>query len=142
MGTYQVGVSIWASDPTGPLVTPERLTRALGGDPVPYAVAGLNESGGNAYLDVFQINLEDFSKEEEPTEAFHAATQNALQDFAAWLAGIPAEALDKFRSEGLRLGSHVYCWINGDFFDLTLPPQVMAELGCLNLPLQIMTEGQ
>lgn len=142
MGTYQVEVFISASDPTGRLVSPERLTQVLGGDPAPYAVTGLNENGANASLDVCQINLEDFTSQEEPSEAFHAATQNALQEFAVWLARISTEPSDQSQNEGLKLVALVYCWIDDNFFDLTLPPQFMAELGRLSLPLQIMTEGQ
>ena len=142
MGTYQFDMCISASDPTGRSVSPQDLAESLGIDTAPYTIWGLNEHGAGAQLSVEQIHLEDFDDQEEPTEAFAAATLNALQEFAVWLTRLPTEALDTMRAGGFNLVAMIYCWIDGDMFDLVLPPDLMAELGRLKLPLQLMTEGQ
>ena len=126
----------------GQAVPPERFAEGLGIDPAPYVIAGLNQIGASARLDVCLLHLDDFKDQEEPTEAFAAATLHALQEFAVWLTRVPANSFDTLRAGGLHLTAMIYCWIAGDMFDLVLPPDLMAELGRLQLPLQLMTEGQ
>ncbi len=142
MGTYRTEVWLSLSHPSGRPIPPDTLTQALGGDPSLYVVGGLNERWANARLDVCLLHLEDFADQEEPTEAFAAATRNALIEFALWLTRLSVSAFDELRGDSFKTEVWVYCWIEQDQFELILPPELLVELGRLRLPIQMMTEGQ
>ena len=146
MGVYQIHVWLSVSHPAGTPIAPEDFALSLGvetgANEAPYTVNGLNTRWANASLEVCQLHRDDFNGYDEPTEAFFAAAESALQQFAQWLTLLPVGRLDEWRERGFQLGVWIYGWIAQDQFELKLPCELMAELGLKKLPLQLMTEGQ
>jgi hypothetical protein len=142
VGVNQAELWLAAYYPDGRGVSGEQFAPAFGREVAPYEVSGDGEPGTNARLDAFQLALEDYQDEPEPSEAFFAAAASAFEEFAGWLAGVPADAFVGLRREGIVVDAWIYLWIDQDQLELALPPVFLAELARLQLPLQLMSEGE
>jgi hypothetical protein len=142
VGVNQVELWLAAYHPDGRGVPGDRLATSFGREVAPYQVSGEGDVGTNARLDVFQLVLEDYQDAPEPSEVFFAAVASAFEDFARWLSQVPADAFAGLRREGIVVDAWIYLWIDQDQMELVLPPAFLTELARLQLPLQLMSEGE
>jgi hypothetical protein len=142
VGVDQAELWLAAYHPDGRGVSGDQFAPAFGREVAPYEVSGDGEVGTNARLDVFQLALEDYQDAAEPSEAFFAAVASAFEEFARWLSQVPSDAFAGLRGEGIVVDAWIYLWIDQDQLELVLPPAFLAELARLQLPLQLMSEGE
>lgn len=90
-------------------------------------------------VDLLSIRAEDFSDEEEPSEAFVAGLESQLTRSAKWLHKQPVTLFNELRSAGYTTELLFSGWIDSDQLDLYLPPALLKACGRLGLRISIIT---
>jgi len=93
----------------------------------------------NHRADLMSIELSEFSKAEEPTEAFVYELDIRLKHVARWLERQPKTLFSDLRHSGFRTHVLFTGWIDGDQLDLRLPPELLRICGELGLGIEIIT---
>jgi hypothetical protein len=92
-----------------------------------------------ARIVLFGLEISECEPGTERYQEFSRRIEAGLQHAARWLASLTASAFDEWRGLGKKADVFIGGWMNNDQFDLTLPPQFLAECGRLGLPITICT---
>lgn len=100
---------------------------------------------GGAQVRLLAVAMDDFAHVDTTadagaqTEAFAQAVRDGLLGAAGWLAGQPAGVFEELRARGCVTDVFVGGWIDGDQFDLDLPPEFLRACGALGLTVSVCT---
>jgi hypothetical protein len=125
----------------GKPILPAELSAVMGINLADYQAFGDGSRWQSAGFTVWEHSHESFSDADEPSEAFFGSQRRALSAFAAILAKVDSAALDAFRRGGVQVEVVIGMTIDDDQMELDLQPEIMAQLGRLNIPFLVPTDS-
>ncbi len=137
LNQIQLVLTTWRAG--GEPLEPSELLTKLGVDPEPYTAYGYAERWRSVCIRAGPLLLSDFAQGDDCWSEFERAVGIWLTQFAGWLAGVRQECVERMRSEGIDAQVIVNLELDSGQFDLTLPPELCAELGRLRLPIYILS---
>jgi len=101
-----------------------------------YDLSGFDTDGVDLGI---EFELGEFDGKHKDAQ-LRAAAEKALIEFALFLSQQSRQKFDSFRASGVRLEFAVSLWLKGKQFELNFPFELLAELGRLQLPIELVSD--
>lgn len=96
---------------------------------------GSGEPWGAALVVLWDLGIDTYSSQLEPSEAFSEALGCAFLDAADFLSKMSPENVASLTSAGVVLDVFLEIWLDQDQFSLCVPPEFSHQLARLQVPL-------
>lgn len=131
----ELEVSLRAVSAKGPELSPAAFQSALQVTP---PLGASTEGPARLILWACDV-IQDFASFDDKAEAFAEAAPGALREVAAWLARLSPGALGAVRAQGYAVDLLVDVALDQGALELDVPPELLATLGRLEVPLRLTT---
>lgn len=136
--TVEVSLRGWR--PQGQALHPKDLLHNLGFSQLHLALSGSGEPWEAARVVLCQLAHKSLSAHEEPSEAYAKSIDAALLDVAGRLSALDHAKVQELCNQDCKLDLFIEAHIDQNQLDLTIPPELHAQLARLSLPLRILTD--
>jgi len=138
MGIYRVKLVLSGSYGGGRIVSEENFLPFTSfqfmGKPVNVVA---HAGGASAYIDFASLSIEQFIKEEEPSELFHQNLDYIQQSLTYWLDQQPLSIFEAMSERGLKMRLFFNVDIDDNQIGLPLAPSLLKACGRLNITIDI-----
>jgi hypothetical protein len=93
----------------------------------------------SANIDLLMVDIESCRTGPESHNEFASRINAGLKRVAEWLSARPMGAFETWRSMGKVADMFIGGWLDGEQFDLCLPPEFLLACGRAGLPIDICT---
>lgn len=96
-------------------------------------------SGLSSLVVFFEDEISNYESREYPDDAFEIAIRTELLNITEWLSKQTVDSFKSFEASGLKVWMFFEFWIENVQLDISLPPNLLAECGRLNITIDIVT---
>lgn len=140
MAVTELNVFLLAHPPSGKVNDRDDFLAILDVSIEPYNPRQSSSEAPVHGLEIGFFTIEEFKQwDTERYEHFSAAIEQCLASFAAWLAKVPSENVERLRASGFHVFVLITMWMDQDQMDFDLPPALSLQLGRLGLELRMLS---